>query len=84
MRRVYTVKRPSLVTCIRQSDHFGINPKEFLQLAGWTTLCAFELHITSAEKLPPEAIEVAMEIAHIPNPGARKAFAEAILTLIRK
>jgi hypothetical protein len=38
----------------------------------------------SAAHLPPEAVDVAKEIARIPNPGTRKTVAEAILTLVRK
>jgi GMP synthase-like glutamine amidotransferase len=61
-----------------------VNPNEFLELASWPTLLAFEIHTDSAEKLPPEAVQVAMEIARIPNPGTRKAVAGAILTLVKK
>ena len=66
------------------ADHFGINPNELLALAGWPTLKAFDIHMESAENLPPEAVEVAKAIAQIPDPGTRKTVAEAILTLVRK
>ncbi len=55
------------------------NPNELLMLAGWPTLKAFDIHTESAEHLPPEAVQVAKEIARIPNPGTRKTVAEAIL-----
>ena len=84
IRRVLAGKRPSLVTCILLADHFGINPNEFLKMAGWPTLKAFDIRSENAEALPPEAVQVAMEIARIPNPGTRKAVAEAILTLVNK
>ena len=84
IRRVLKGKRPSMITCILLADHFDVNPNEFLELASWPTLRAFEIHTESAEKLPPEAVQVAMEIARIPNPGTRKAVAEAILTLVKK
>ena len=70
--------------CILLADHFGINPNEMLQLAGWPTMKAFDIHTESAENLPPEAVDMAKEIAGIPNPGTRKTVAEAILTLVRK
>ena len=51
---------------------------------GWPALKAFDIHTESAAHLPPEAVDVAKEIARIPNPGTRKTVAEAILTLVRK
>jgi hypothetical protein len=84
VRRILAGQRPQMHICILLADHFGINPNEFLILAGWPALKAFDIHTESAENLPPEAVEVAKEIARIPNPGTRKAVAEAILTLVRK
>jgi hypothetical protein len=84
IRRLRAGNRPQMHVCILLADHFGINPNEMLQLAGWPTLKAFDIHTESAENLPPEAVDVAKEIARIPNPGTRKTVAEAILTLVRK
>lgn len=84
VRRIRAGNRPQMHVCILLADHFGVNPNELLQLAGWPTLKAFDIHTESAEKLPPEAVDVAKEIARIPNPGTRKTVAEAILTLVRK
>ena len=36
------------------------------------------------DELAPETVQVAKEIARIPNPGTRKSVAEAILVLVRK
>ncbi len=47
-------------------------------------LKVFDTHTESAAHLPPEAVQVAKEIARIPNPGTRKTVAEAILVLVRK
>jgi len=84
IRRILAGNRPQMQVCILLADHFGINPNEILQLAGWPTLKAFDIHLESAENLPPEAVNVAKEIARIPNPGTRKVVAEAILTLVKK
>ena len=84
VRRIRAGLRPQMHVCILLADHFGINPNEILQLAGWPTLKAFDIHMESAENLPPEAVSVAKEIARIPNPGTRKTVAEAILTLVKK
>ena len=84
IRRIRAGYRPNMPVCILLADHWGINPNELLMLAGWPTLKAFDIHTESAEHLPPEAVQVAKEIARIPNPGTRKTVAEAILVLVRK
>ncbi|MEW5869062.1 MAG: helix-turn-helix transcriptional regulator [Chloroflexota bacterium] len=84
IRRILAGRRPDMHICILFADHFGVNPNEFLQLAGWPTLKAFDIHSASAENLPPEAVDVAMDIARIPDPGTRKQVAEAIRTLLAK
>lgn len=84
IRRILAGNRPQMQVCILLADHFGINPNEILQLAGWPTLKAFDIHTESAENLPPEAVDVAKEIARIPNPSTRKEVAQAILVLVRK
>lgn len=84
VRRVLAGKRPKMIACILLADHFGVNPNEFLQLGGWPTLKSFDIQTASAENLPAEAVAVAKEIARIPNPGMRKAVAEAVLTLVSK
>lgn len=84
MRRILAGQRPQMHICILLADHFGINPNEFLLLAGWPPLKAFDIHAASAENLPPEAVEVAMDVARIPEPGMRKQVAEAIRTLLVK
>ena len=84
IRRVLSGQRPSIAACILLADHFGINPNEFLGLAGLPKLKAFDIHIASAEGLPAEAVEVAMDIARIKDPGTRKQVAEAIRILLAK
>lgn len=84
VRRILAGARPAMHICILMADHFDVNPNEFLELAGWPTLKAFDIRTASAENLPAEAVDVAVEIARIPNPGTRKAVAEAILTLVKK
>ena len=53
-------------------------------MAGWPALKAFDIHMESAENLPPEAVDVAKEVERIPDPGTRKQVAEAIRTLLAK
>ena len=82
INRIRSGKRPTMISCILLADHFGINPNELLMLAKWPPLKAFDIHTESAENLPPEAVEVAMDIAKIANPGTRKEVAKAIRTLL--
>lgn len=84
LRRFMAGQRPNMIACILLADHFGINPNEFLQLAGWPALKVFDIQVASAENLPPEAVEVAKDIARISDPGMRKQITEAIRTLLIK
>jgi hypothetical protein len=83
--RYFTIgRRPHMHACILLADHFGINPNEFLQLVGYPPLKVFDLQTASAERLPPEAVDVAMDLARIPDPGMRKAVAEAMRALLKQ
>jgi transcriptional regulator with XRE-family HTH domain len=82
VRRILSGQRPSMVTCILMADHFGLNPNEFLLLAGLPTLKVFDIHTESTEALPVEAVEVAKAVAKIQNPKQRKEVSQAILTLL--
>jgi DNA-binding Xre family transcriptional regulator len=84
IRRIMDGQRPFIHICILLADYLEVNPNEFLQLAGWPPLKAFDIHTASAEHLPPEAVDVAMDIAKIPEPGTRKQVAEAIRLLLKK
>ncbi len=84
IRRALSGQRPSMTTCILLADHFGVNPNEILQLAGLPTLKPFEIKTASADHLPPEAVEVALRLSKIKDPGTRKEVAEAIMVLLQK
>jgi len=82
--RIKAGDRPDMTYCILLADYFDVNPNEFLQLADWPTLKAFDIKHVSAENLPPEAVDVALDIAKIPDPGVRKEVAEAVRILLKK
>ena len=85
MRRILILgKRPSRETLIALADHFEINPNELLELGWYKPLKFFMIETASAESLPTEAVDVALDIARIPDPGARKAVAKAIRTLLKR
>ncbi len=83
-RYVVDLRRPDRQSCLALADHFGLNPNELLELAGYKPLKFFQIETASAEALPTEAVDVAMAIAKIPDPGTRKTVAQAIMTLLQK
>ncbi len=84
VRRVLEGQRPSMHVCILLADHFGINPNEFLTMTGWPALKIFDVRGMDSENLPPEAVDIALAVAKIPEPGVRKAVVEAMLVLVGK
>jgi len=84
IRRYLSGRRPDLNACILLADHFGLNPNELLELAGYPPMKIFDVKMASVERLPTEAADVAMDIARIASPATRKAVAQAIRTLLRK
>ena len=84
-RRILSVgQRPAVQTCILLADHFDVNPNEFLELAGHLPLKMFNVQNVTAQRLPREAVDVALDVARISNPGTRKAVANAIRTLLQR
>jgi hypothetical protein len=84
IRRIKAGDRPDMTYCILLANYFDVNPNELLQLADWPTLNAFDIKRASAENLPPEAVDVALDIAKIPDPGTRKEVAKAVRVLLKK
>jgi transcriptional regulator with XRE-family HTH domain len=84
LRRYVNGHRPDRQSLLVLADYFEVNPNEFLQLAGYAPMKIFEVKTRSAEALPPEAVDVAMDIARIADPGTRKAVVQAIRTLLKK
>jgi transcriptional regulator with XRE-family HTH domain len=83
IRRYMNGHRPDWQSLLMLADHFEINPNEFLQLAGYPTMKIFEVKTKSTEALPAGAVDVAMDIARIADPGTRKAVVQAIRTLLK-
>ncbi len=84
IRRIFAGQKPQMHICILLADHFGVNPNEFLQLAGWPTLKAFDVKAVDPASLPLESTEVALAVARISEPRVRKEVTEAMLTLLKK
>ena len=84
IRRILSGQRPAMVNCILLADHYGVNPNEFLALAGWPMLKAFDVRGLEADRLPPEVVDVALALSRVPDPGVRKQLATAVITLLQK
>ncbi len=84
IRRILGGRRPAMHICILFADHFGVNPNEFLELAGWPRLKAFDIPTAGAQNLPAETVDVAMQLAKISNPAKRKQVAQAMILLIKE
>lgn len=84
IRRILSGQRPAMVNCILLADHYGVNPNEFLELAGWPTLKAFDIRGLETDRLPPESVDVALALSRVPDPGVRKQLANAVITLLQK
>jgi hypothetical protein len=82
LNRIFYKMRPGIMACILLANHWKVNPNELLTLAGWPELEVFKIETKSAENLPPEVVDVALDLAKIPEPGTRKKVAEAIRTLL--
>jgi hypothetical protein len=72
IRRILAGQRPAMVNCILLADHFGVNPNEYLELAGWPMLKAFDVRNAASEILPPEAVEVHWLWQKLPIPEQEK------------
>ncbi len=83
-RRMKAGARPDMVYCILLADFFEVNPNELLLLAGWPRLKIFDVASVSEENLPPEAVDVALTLSKISDPGTRKQVTEAIMVLLKK
>jgi len=68
-------RRPGMPACILLADHFELNPNELLVLAGWPRLKTFDLYQETAADLPPESLQIARDLALIPDSKRRDAAA---------
>lgn len=78
-------ERPNMVACIMLADYFGVNPNEFLQLAQWPTLKIFDLaHSNKQKQVPPEAVDLALDLAEFPNAESRRKLVGAFRTILKE
>ena len=85
VRRIVNGERPNMVACIMLADYFDVNPNEFLQLAQWPTLKIFDLaHSNKQKQVPPEAVDLALDLAEFPNAESRRKVVGAFRTILKE
>lgn len=85
VRRIVNGERPNMVACIMLADYFGINPNELLQLAQWPTLKIFDIaQVNSKKQLPPDAVDLALDLAEFPNAESRRKVVNAFRIILRE
>jgi hypothetical protein len=85
VRRIVNGERPNMVACIMLADYFGVNPNEFLQLAQWPTLKVFDIaHSNKKKQVPPEAVDLALDLADFTNAESRRKVVGAFRTILKE
>jgi len=74
--------RPHRDACILLAQHFGVNPNEMLQAAGYEPIPLFDLSLADSDEYPPEVKAVARALARIEDPERRRAACEAVHVLV--
>lgn len=74
--------RPHRDACILLAQHFGVNPNEMLQAAGYDPIPLFDLSLADPDEYPPEVKAVAQALARIEDPERRRAACEAVHVLV--
>jgi len=79
----YLVKgvRPRRDACVALADHFGVNPNDLLQAAGYEPLRLFDRSSTKPGEMSPEMQELFAQIQQIEDPIVRRRMMEAIAAL---
>jgi len=85
VRRIVNGERPNMISCIMLADYFDINPNELLQLAHWPTLQVFDIaHNNKKKQVPPEAVDLALDLAEFPNTESRRKVIGAFRTILKE
>ena len=81
--RYFGGTQPVRDACIALADHFGINPNEMLEAAGYKPLHFFDRRLIDPSALPPDVDAFANEIARIEDEEMRKEMIEAFRQILR-
>jgi len=75
-------KRPQRQALIVLADHFGVNPNQLLELAGYAPLALFQRAEVDPASVPSDVKELMDDLARIADPVLRKRIIEAVRVLI--
>lgn len=76
--RYLSSTRPSRDACVALADHFGINPNEMLEAAGYKPLAFFEEGPLEPGQASREVKELITKIQQINDPRIRRRLIDAI------
>ncbi len=81
-RYIREKQRPSRSSLLVLADHFGVNPNDLLELAGYDPLEIFEREAADLEGVSPAVRALVDDLERIPDPVLRKRLAEAMQLLL--
>ena len=81
-RYIRDQQRPSRGSLLMLADHFGVNPNDLLELAGYDSLAIFEREASDIQGLSHPVRALLDDLQSIADPVLRKRLAEAMRLLI--
>ena len=81
-RYVYYKQRPTIGSTLLMADHFGVNPNDLLELAGYTPMKMFEREALEPDKVTPEVLALVRDLGRIGDIVLRRRLVEAMRLLI--
>ena len=76
--RYFRGTHPMRDACIALADHFGINPNEMLEAAGYEPLHFFDRRLIDPNALPPDIEQLMGEIMKIENKNVRQEMVKTL------
>jgi hypothetical protein len=76
--RYFRGTQPVRDACIALADHFGINPNEMLEAAGYEPLHFFDRRLIDPNALPPDIEQFMGEIMKIENKSVRQEMVKTL------
>ncbi len=75
-------QRPTIGSTLLMADHFGVNPNDLLELAGYAPMKMFEREALEPDKVTPEVLALVRDLGRIGDLVLRRRLVEAMRLLI--
>ena len=75
-------QRPIIDSTLLMADHFGVNPNDLLELAGYPPMKMFEREALEPDKVMPEVLALVRDLGQIGDLVLRRRLVEAMRLLI--